>query len=55
MHKIQTESVTLPLIPFSKTPALRAAFYRGSKDAGNSFAVPAPKAPVLTGGQAVMA
>lgn len=36
-------------------PRLKAAFQRAEKDSGNAFAVPAPKAPVLTGGQAVMA
>lgn len=33
-------------------PVLRDAFRRAERDNGAAFAIPAPKAPVLSGGQA---
>ncbi|WP_170311450.1 hypothetical protein [Rhizobium oryzihabitans] len=35
-----------------KNPIVKAAFERAERDNGAAFAIPAPKAPVLTGGSA---
>lgn len=42
-----------PLSSLFRDPFVRAAFQRAEKDGGASFAVPAPRRPVLTGGEAV--
>ncbi len=38
-----------------KNPKLRAAFERAERDNGNAYAIPAPKPPMLNGGEAVSA
>jgi hypothetical protein len=36
-----------------RNPALKAIFEKAERDNGAAFAIPAPKAPVLSGGAAV--
>lgn len=36
-----------------KNPIVKAAFERAERDNGAAFAIPAPKSPVLVGGEAV--
>lgn len=43
---------TITLSSLIRNPAVRAAFQRAERDNGAAFAIPAPKAPVLTGGAA---
>lgn len=38
-----------------RDPVVRRAFERAERDSGNTFAVSAPKQPVLVGGEAVPA
>lgn len=42
-----------PLSTLFRDPFVRRAFERAEKDGGASFAVPAPRRPVLSGGAAV--
>ncbi|MDH2092281.1 hypothetical protein N5K21_26540 [Rhizobium pusense] len=42
----------IPLSALIKNPVVAEAFRRGESDNGAAFAIPAPKAPVLTGGEA---
>lgn len=34
-----------------RNPVVAAAFRRAERDSGNAYAVPAPKGPVLVGGE----
>lgn len=40
------------LSSLARDPIVAAFFRRGERDAGNTFAVPAPREPVLSGGEA---
>lgn len=44
--------IRIPLSSLSRDPIVAAFFRRGERDLGDAFAVPAPREPVLTGGQA---
>jgi hypothetical protein len=44
--------VTIPLSSLFRDPVLVAAFARAERDSGAAFAIPAPRAPVLSGGAA---
>lgn len=44
-----------PLSSMFSDPMVRAAFQRAERDNGAAFAIPAPKAPVLNGGVAMVA
>ena len=46
---------SIPLSALFINPVLKAVFARAERDNGSAYAVPTPKAPVLSGGQAVMA
>lgn len=43
---------SITLSSLFRNPAVRDAFQRSERDNGAAFAIPAPKAPVLTGGNA---
>ncbi len=43
---------SITLSSLFRNPAVRDAFERAERDNGAAFAVPVPKAPVLTGGAA---
>ncbi len=42
----------IPLSALARDPIVAAFFRRGERDLGDAFAVPAPREPVLTGGEA---
>jgi hypothetical protein len=42
----------LPIADLTRDPVLVAFFRRTERDNGNAFAIPAPRKPVLTGGEA---
>jgi len=43
----------IPLSALIRNPLVADAFRRAERDGGSAFAVPAPKSPVLTGGEAL--
>lgn len=42
----------IPLSSLARDPIVAAFLRRGERDAGDTFAVPAPRQPVLSGGEA---
>ena len=42
----------IPLSSLARDPIVAAFLRRGERDAGGAFAVPAPREPVLSGGEA---
>lgn len=42
----------IPLSSLARDPIVAAFLRRGERDLGNAFAVPAPREPILTGGEA---
>lgn len=42
----------IPLSSVARDPIVAAFLRRGERDVGNAFAVPAPREPVLSGGEA---
>lgn len=44
---------TIRLAEMARNPVVAAFFCRGERDSGETFAVPAPKAPVLTDGMLI--
>lgn len=55
MHKHNSKSVPSLAIPLSSlfsNPFVASAFRRAERDNGSAMALPAPKGPVLVGGEA---
>jgi hypothetical protein len=52
MARADDTSTTVPLFSLFSDWRLRQIFNRACRDQGDTFAVPAPRRPVLTGGAA---
>lgn len=49
---VRASATALPISALIRDPIVAAAFRRAERDSGLSFAIPAPRRPVLAGGAA---